>query len=251
VRVARRDGVETWVLVHIEVQSQQDAGFTGRMFRYHARLYDRYRRNVVSLAILGDERPGWRPDRFEYELWGCALGFRFPAVKLRDLPVESLEASDNPCAVVALAHLTAQATRDDPPLRARAKINLARRHYERGYERAAIERLYRFIDWLLRLPEGLDTETWLEIKAIEEEYAMTYVTTAERYGRAMGKAEGLVEGLQTGIALALEGKFGESGSALVSEIQQIDDAMRLQTILSRIITAETVAEVRAAYSTHE
>jgi hypothetical protein len=84
VKVWRRGGEEAHVLVHIEVQSQQDVAFAERMFRYHARLYDHYRRNVVSLAILGDERPRWRPDRFAYELWGCSLHLRFPAVKLRD-----------------------------------------------------------------------------------------------------------------------------------------------------------------------
>src|SRR5262249_38461360 len=30
---------------------------------------DRYQRQVVSLAVLGDERPGWRPDAFGYARW--------------------------------------------------------------------------------------------------------------------------------------------------------------------------------------
>ena len=206
VKVWRQDGEAAHVLVHIEVQSQQDTAFAERMFRYHARLYDHYRRNVVSLAILGDERPRWRPDRFEYALWGCSLHLRFPAVKLRDYELTVLEASDNPCATVVLAHLTAQATRDDPTTRARAKINLTRRLYQRGYDRAAIERLYRFIDWLLRLPDELETATWLEIKAIQEEQEMAYITTAERYGRAGRAWPG-----KESEALALKIKFGPGG----------------------------------------
>jgi hypothetical protein len=243
VKVWRQDGEEAHVLVHIEVQSQQDAAFAERMFRYHARLYDHYRRNVVSLAILGDERPRWRPDRFAYELWGCSLHLRFPAVKLRDFDPVGLEASDNPCATVVLAHLTAQATRDDPTTRARAKINLTRRLYQRGYDRAAIERLYRFIDWLLRLPDDLETATWLEIKAIQEEQEMTYITTAERYGREAGMTDGLHEG----IALALKIKFGPEGGVLASEIQKIRDLALLHSIMERIATAATPEEVRAIY----
>ncbi len=43
------------VLIHIEVQGQSEAEFAERMFVYNYRLYDRYRRPVVSLAVLGDE----------------------------------------------------------------------------------------------------------------------------------------------------------------------------------------------------
>jgi hypothetical protein len=41
VQVWRRDGTPAWVFVHVEVQSQRDPDFAARMFRYHARLYDR------------------------------------------------------------------------------------------------------------------------------------------------------------------------------------------------------------------
>ncbi|MEQ9235851.1 MAG: hypothetical protein RIG66_17400 [Coleofasciculus sp. E2-BRE-01] len=47
-------GEEAWVLIHIEVQSQEETNFAERMFVYHYRIFDRYKRNVASLAILGD-----------------------------------------------------------------------------------------------------------------------------------------------------------------------------------------------------
>src|SRR5438874_1934085 len=43
-KVWRKDGQETWVLVHIEVQSQPDPDLAERMYVYNNRLYDRYRR---------------------------------------------------------------------------------------------------------------------------------------------------------------------------------------------------------------
>ena len=42
VRVWRTTGQEEWILVHVEVQSQPEAGFAERMFVYHYRLRDRY-----------------------------------------------------------------------------------------------------------------------------------------------------------------------------------------------------------------
>ena len=112
IKVWRRDGSEEWLLIHLEVQSQYESDFGERMFVYHLRIYDRYNRRVVSLAILGDDRPGWRPDRFGYDLWGCSVDFRFPAVKLLDYAdgVPALEADANPFATLVLAHLKAQET---------------------------------------------------------------------------------------------------------------------------------------------
>jgi hypothetical protein len=65
VRVWRRDGVDAWVLAHVEVQSQEERDFARRMFVYNYRLYDRYARQVVSLAVLGADptaiRAGLQP----------------------------------------------------------------------------------------------------------------------------------------------------------------------------------------------
>ncbi len=35
-----------------------------RMFTYNYRIFDRYDRPVVSLAVLADPHPGWRPDGY-------------------------------------------------------------------------------------------------------------------------------------------------------------------------------------------
>jgi hypothetical protein len=122
VRIFRRSGGDAWVLVHVEVQSQRDSDFAQRMFRYHARLYDRYQRQVVSLAVLGDEDAGWQPDRFSYGLWGCELALAFPVVKLIALDAAALENEQNIFATVILLHRDAQETRHDLQERLRRKV---------------------------------------------------------------------------------------------------------------------------------
>ena len=72
------------MLIHIEVQGQRDADFARRMFVYAYRLFDRYAREIVSLAVLADPTPGWRPRRFAVGRWGSRLGLTFPSVKLTD-----------------------------------------------------------------------------------------------------------------------------------------------------------------------
>lgn len=258
VRVYQQDGQEAWVLVHIEVQSQPDRQFAERMFRYHARLYDRFRRQIASLAILGDARASWRPARFGYTLWGSQIELRFPTVKLLDYDLAILERSTNPCATVVLAHRLAQTTRRDADGRAAAKLALARRLYAQGHTREEIIRLYRFIDWLLRLPEALEATTWQQIRAFEEEQQMTYITTAERIGRSIGLAEGRTEGraegltegrtegLREAIALTLTARFGAVEESVLPQLQQITDLGQLHTLFSRTLTSTTLDEARAA-----
>jgi hypothetical protein len=57
VRAWRKDGIEAWVLIHVEVQASYEADFALRMYVYHYRIFDRYNRKVVSLAVLADDRP--------------------------------------------------------------------------------------------------------------------------------------------------------------------------------------------------
>ena len=59
VRVTTRDGEEQWVYIHIEIQGQHDTAFAERLFVYNYRLYDRYRRPIVTLAVLADTSPSW------------------------------------------------------------------------------------------------------------------------------------------------------------------------------------------------
>ena len=139
-KVWRKNGGETWLLIHIEVQGQRERNFPERMFLYNYRVYDRYRRPVVSLAILCDEQPNWRPDRFEYNMWGCEVGIRFPVVKILDYREREaeVEQSPNPLAAVILAQLKVLETHGSPHTRWQWKLRLVKGLYERGLSRQQV-----------------------------------------------------------------------------------------------------------------
>src|SRR5260370_18096465 len=126
VKVWRKNGREVWVLLHVEVQTQRQRSFARRMYVYNYRIFDRYNRRVVSLAVFADDDPNWRPDRYEDDLWGWSLRMTFPPVKLLDYTdrEEELEADANPFARVVLAHLKALQTRRDPQQRRPWKFRL-------------------------------------------------------------------------------------------------------------------------------
>jgi hypothetical protein len=203
--------------------------------------------------VLGDEQANWRPDQFATALWGCAVRVTFPVVKLLDYrarPAE-LEASRNPFATVVLAHLAALDTRGDMARRGLAKLELTRRLYERGYHRQEVLDVYRFIDWLLQLPEELEAQVWQQIVQYEEAQHVTYISTAERMGHQKGLQEGLRQGLLDGLELALELKFGRAGLDLVQELRQIEDPAVLRAVGERLRTATTLDELRPFYVTGE
>jgi hypothetical protein len=89
----------------------------------------------------------------------------------------ALEANRNPFATVVMAHLKARETRNNAITRKDWKLRLTRRLYEQGDGREDILELYRFIDWLIELPEPLEAEFQAALVAYEGEATMRYVST--------------------------------------------------------------------------
>ena len=188
IEVYRKSGDTAWVLIHLDIQSQHEKEFAKRMYRYNYRLFDRYDRQIVTLVIFGDESTKWRPNRYERDLWGCEVKFKFPTVKLIDYNISELEQHDNPFAVVVLAHLYTKATKNKPNERYEAKWRLIRMLYERNYTREKILSLLRYIDWLLALPPMLEQKLDDTVFEYEEAQKMAYVTSFERRAEARGEA---------------------------------------------------------------
>ncbi|MBV8801423.1 MAG: hypothetical protein JO131_00385 [Gammaproteobacteria bacterium] len=64
-KVKLLNGCEQWILVHIEIQATSEKKFPERMFVYGYRSYDKYKQQIVSLAILTDKNTKWRPNSFK------------------------------------------------------------------------------------------------------------------------------------------------------------------------------------------
>ena len=243
-KVYRKDGTEIWVLIHVEVQAQADATLPERLFVYHYRIFDKYHRPVVSLAVLADERATWRPDHYEHELWGCRVRFDFPTVKLLDFQptLEALETNDNPFAALVIAHLQSQATRDDPAQRLAWKTRLFRALLQRKLTTELIRQLLRIVDWFLELPPVVERQFRHELQTWKKEQQMPFVPSFERFAREEGLAEGERRGLLTGIELGLELRFNAAGLALRTEVRAIDNVEKLQTLQRALYTVKTLEE---------
>jgi hypothetical protein len=213
VKVHLRNGGAKWLLIHIEVQGQAEKSFEERLFIYSYRIFDRHGRDVVTLAVLADDQKDYRPERFEMGRWGCHHHFTFPSVKLYDYRerVEELEKSANPFAVVVLAHLRHNETKRSGRKRLFWKLSLAKDLDKKGFGRNMRKDLYLFVDWLLALPEELETEFNEEMKRYEEGKEMAYVSSAERLGIKKGIEKGIERGRLEG---RLEGKLETAANML-------------------------------------
>jgi len=240
VQVWRVNGEETWVLAHIEVQSSEQSNFAQRMHVYNYRLSDRYNIPIASLAVLGDERTSWRPNHYQTELWGCSVTFQFPIIKLLDYGQnwQALEEDRNPFAVVVMAHLKAQETRRDSQQRKQWKFNLTRRLYEQGYGRQDILNLYRFIDWLLVLTEGLEMEFRQEIEQFEQERQMPYISSIER----MAMREARQEEVES-LLIARFGELDAELSGIITPLMALSVGDRARMIL-QLSREELITQLR-------
>jgi hypothetical protein len=232
------------------------------MVVYNHRLYDRYDREVISLAILADDDPDWRPNQFGYSRWGFRTLTEFPIVKLLDYAAryQELEAAPNPFALVVLAHLKTMETRRSPADRYAWKVRLVKGLYERGMDAEEVRQLFRFIDWIMELPEEREGQFWQEITTYQQEKVMPFVTIAERVGMqkgiAIGKEEGKEEGLLegtlkgtlNGIKACLELKFGPAGLELMPDIREIHDQVLLDQILHAIRSAASPEDLRRLWT---
>ena len=250
VGVTLRDGTAAWVLIHVEVQGEPEAAFAERMYTYHYKIRDRYQVPVASLAVLADTDHGFRPQHYSAALWDCRVDFRFPMVKLLDDDEPErwaeLEASDNVFALVVMAQIRAKVTDDGETLKG-WKFRLIRLMYERGYERALILELFRLIDWMIRLPAGLEADFRQELYAYEEQQRMPYVTTVEQAGIEKGLKQGVKQGLKQGVKQGeammllalLQEKFGpDTADAYRERITAAEPEQLLQWSI-RILSAET------------
>jgi hypothetical protein len=262
VKVWLKDGTEQWVLIHAEVQSQFEADFRFRMFRYYFRALDLFDGHpLVCLAILGDDRPDWKPQEYQTALWGTTVEFRFRVVKLLEYApsLEALERDANPFARFVVAHLKTLQTQGDYESRLAWKLRLIQGLYDMQLPEAEIGQLCHDFDWLLALPEPLSRRYHGEMVRFEEEKEMPHLTTSERIGRQIGRKIGMKIGQEIGkeigekqgsmeasraVLVSLGRKrFGEPDADLLARLQAIESTERLQQLALRVLDVESWQEL--------
>jgi len=250
------DEQELWILIHIEVQSDYDVNFEKRMYTYNYRAIEIYDQFVVSIAILGDTSPTWRPNQYLKFALGCEASLKFPTVKLIDYEArwQELESNNNPFAIITMAHLKTKATTGNFREREKWKWQLIRGLYERGLTKQKIQKLFNIIDTMMTLPKQLQKRLVERISNFEEERKMALISPtielAREEGWEKGWEEGQEEGEQRGkqlgeqqlITRQLKRRLGEIEPSLVAQVQTLS-VEQLELLGEALLDFSTVADL--------
>jgi len=153
----------------------------------------------MSEQTVADMDGGWKQMIEDY--LEEFFRFFFPVVKLLDYKTEEeLAADPSPFALASLIQLRKIQAGRDVQQRYRFKLAFIRELYSRGSEQDDILKLFRFMDYILRLPDDLASRFRSELESIEEKLSMPYVTSVER----LAKQEGIEQGFERGIEQGLQ-----------------------------------------------
>lgn len=203
-KVRLKSGREQWIFCHLEIQTGYEADFEVRVDLYNAGLKWLFRRDVLTLVILADLRPNWRPSGRVFELAEFESRIRFPICKVIDrLDSDWIDDESLPVQV-ARAQIAALRTAGDPEARFRVKTQLVRNLYRAGYNADDLRELFRLIDWMMHLRLDLRRRFNAELTEFEKEQQMPYVTSIERDAEARGLEQGLEQGREQGLERGLE-----------------------------------------------
>ena len=231
-KVRLRSGQPLFIILHSEIQGEARADFNQRMYVYHYRIEDRYNCPVVSIGVVTGGTGQTAVGRYEAELLGCRSVFEFPVVELSGWRgrEDELLASDDPFALVVLAHLKVSQAKNDAQQKYAVKRELILLLYEHGYSEEYAQSLLRFFDWLIRLPEAAERKLEREIDAARREKRMPYITSWERMGMKRGRKEGLLKA----ITRQLRRKLGRLDAKMKARLERMS-AARLEQLAEALL----------------
>ena len=246
VKVYTKQGMEEWILIHVEVQSYKDYDFAKRMFQYYYRILDQYDKPITAFAIFADTAKDYHPNYYEREFLGTKVYYGFNTCKIIDQDNASLEASKNP---FAMAVLSAKLMLARPALRGEQLLDraydLVKRLLGMQMPKDKIRKVMNFLRYYIHFenPE-------LIAKFEQKISILTGGTTTmgiEEFLLDQAKNEGIEEGIEKGIEQGIE-KGIEQGiekgiekNTRETALKMIENGLDIQLIAN--ITGLSVEEI--------
>lgn len=207
-KVRLLSGEEQWILLHLEVQSEREADFEFRIFRYNSGLVWAFEQRVVTLVVLADLDEQWHPNQYTFRIGNFESRLQFSTCKLIDKLASEWENDHSLPVQVARAQIEALRTAGDPEGRYRAKWQLVRNLYHLAYTADEVREIFRFIDWMMSLRDDLSSKFEKELAELEESLTMPYITSVERIAEARGEAREETRGMARLLLVLLVQKCG-------------------------------------------
>jgi hypothetical protein len=118
--------------------------------------------------------------------------------------------------------------------------------YTHGWSRQRVLDLFAVLDWMMRLPDGLEQQLWQDIEQIEGETRMQYVTSVERLATQRGMQQGEAKGEAKVLTRQLTKRFGPLSPDTTQRLNAAT-ADQLELWADRILDAPTLDAVFAEH----
>jgi hypothetical protein len=185
------------IVVHLEPQSYYQSNFSERMFLYFSKLYEKYRRRILPIAIFSHDRDVQEPDCMTLSFpFLKVMTFHYFTVQLSMCNWRTFLDKDNPVAAALLSSMGYNKSE-----RVMVKLEFLRIMTKMQLDPARMKMLTVFFETYLQLTAAESIQLQENIERLypqEEEKLMEWMTSWEKEGMIKGKEEGLQEGLLKG-----------------------------------------------------
>lgn len=247
-RVRTREGDEELVLVHVEVESRSRRGFAARMHEYYMALRLRHRCPVFPIELVLTRAGGGldRPIHREEVLGEEVSVFRYWRVGLPKLEGSEYVGTGNSLAP-ALAALMRPGTPTRAEWKTRCLQELARVRVDEARRRLLVDCVETYLALSTReeaeFERLLGRESNKELRHMRKSWMEQIEERGEQRGEARGKALGELRAKRETLVTLMRAKFGALPARVAKKVSVIENRRRLDTLLRRILTARTLADM--------
>ena len=153
---------------------------------------------------------------------------------------------------MVLAHLKTVATRGNPAERLGWKLRIVTGLYEQGLPDAELRRVFRVVDWLMRLGEPFKATFWRRFQAYQETKMVHYITETEQlmYDEVAERVATQVSRSKTLALLErlLRRQHGDDGVRFVQERGEIGSQETLDRVFDAAVDGASLDELRATWT---
>jgi hypothetical protein len=218
---AKFQGQDTCFLIHVENQSYKQPNFDKRMFRYFARLYEKFDMPIYPVVILSYDSPK-TPETNVHEVTfphKVILQFNYDVIQLNQLNWRDFLRQQNPVATALMAKMNI-ATAE----RRQVKFECLRLLATLKLDPARMRLISGFIDTYLRLSPQEEKLLQADIATIEpqqQEGVMEIVTSWMEQGIEQGLERGKEQATLSLVMRLLPRRVGTLTPELEQRVQQL------------------------------
>jgi predicted transposase YdaD len=245
VKARFRDRGEAFFLIHVENQSTAQDQFARRMFRYFARLHEKYSLPIFPVALLSYSQPSRpEPDHYEIDFPGHrVLDFAFRAIQLNRLNWRDYLRNPNPIASALMTKMQIA-----PADRPRVKLECLRMLATLKLDRARGTLVSVFMDSYLKLTTAEMIVYNREMDAIEpKEREVVMQWTNEWIEK--GKTEGRQEGRRNLVLRQLRRRLGSAGEEFTQRVADLSD-LQMDQLVEDLLDFQTLLDAEQWFARH-